>query len=39
MGPSVMGFLSTAHRERLKHWAHGIKNTVMLDILNGVSIY
>ena len=36
---SVMGFLSPCGKERLKHWAHGIKDTKAMDLLNGVNIY
>ena len=32
-------FLSPAHKERPEHWAHGIKDTEKLDILNDVGIY
>ena len=36
---SVTGFLSLLPcKERFKHWAHRIKDTEMLDILNGVGI-
>ena len=35
----VTGFLSPTHKERLKHWAHGIKGMQTLDTLDGVSIY
>ena len=35
---TVTGFLSCWQRQ-LEHWAHGIKDTEMLDILDGVDIY
>ena len=36
---NAVGFLSPTHKERLKHWANGIKDTKALNLLNGVGIY